>query len=298
MQLWERGHVREHDYVHRSAGERVTLRSLLIQTVGTHVRICDFCVSERLAVTSGVLHGLQLSFAVINIPAVEILACVGEAWQDSFASPSLLSAQTVICLERHRLHQGDEKQPRITSDRSFIILLACLSVTHTLIFMFYFSSDMFCCCWLIHSTTVIPPYPDMLFALQANISDFAPWQILIDTFRAIIWVIFYRDMRIVLMEPGRNITWILAVGGCWYRQTFSRASLVLLHKSFDALLLPLWQLWTCPEKQKHWEKHRSGGNCCFVTDCVAASFPTHTHTDANRQLSACTFEPRSWQHSS
>lgn len=53
--------------------------SLLIQTVGTHVRICDFCVSERLAVTSGVLHGLQLSLAVINIPAVEILACVGEA---------------------------------------------------------------------------------------------------------------------------------------------------------------------------------------------------------------------------
>lgn len=67
--------MREHDYVHKSAGERAILQSLLIQTVGTHVRIRDFCVSERLAMTSSVLHGLQLSLAVINIPAV---ACVGK----------------------------------------------------------------------------------------------------------------------------------------------------------------------------------------------------------------------------
>ncbi len=122
-----------------------------------------------------------------------------EAWQDSYTSPCLLPAQTVTCLERSRLYQGDEKQPQIISDRSFIIFPACLSVTRTMILIF-----LFCVCvvlfFFLERTAAAADssfqlqveyfhwtLPDMLFAPQANKSHCVPWQILIDTFKAIIW---------------------------------------------------------------------------------------------------------------
>lgn len=62
------------------------LHRLLTQTVWMHVQIHTltvwFCMSECVALsavmTSSMLHGLQLLLSVINIPAVEILACIGK----------------------------------------------------------------------------------------------------------------------------------------------------------------------------------------------------------------------------
>lgn len=140
--------------------------------------------------------------------------------------------------------QAPPRRWKTTSDHfwQIIYLLVGLPVSHTHynIYVLFFLKHVLLllthpfnyCDTSLPSHAICPAGKHIWFCTLADLN----------TFRAIIWVIFYRDMRIVLMEPGRNITWGLAVGGCWYRQAFSRASLVLLHKSFDTLLLPLWQL--------------------------------------------------------
>lgn len=250
MWLWERGHVREHHYVHIGPQENVLCCS--DYWCKRHGRTCDYATcawASRAQVTALAYSSRSVS---LTFQQWRFWHALGSMTRQLHISLSALST--------HRHLSGEAQTPprrwKTTSKHFwriiYLLLGLPLSLTHCNIYLFYFFFDMFCCCWLIHSAPVIPPYTDMLFAPRGNISHFAPWQILIDTFRAIIWVLFYRDTRFVLMESGRNITRTLAVGGCWHRQTFSRASLVLLHKSVDALL-PLWQLETYLEKQKHWE---------------------------------------------
>lgn len=153
------------DYVHRSAGECAKLWPLLVQTFLSHVRMCGS------SVTGALLRAPQPTLGIINIPAVENLACVAKRDKTAFAHLTSQHRLPFIW-RRQRFHQGDEKQPRITTDASFIFSPARLSLTHTVIFMFYSSCNMFCCCRLNHSAAAIPPYPHMLFAPRANISNF------------------------------------------------------------------------------------------------------------------------------
>lgn len=208
-----------------------------------------------------------------------------EAWQDSYTSLSPLSVQTVICLERYRRL----KTTSVTSWQ-IIYLLVRLLVTHTHchctdLFCFYFLRQFACCsCWLIHQAKgkelLHWSLPNMLFALQANKSLCTPWQILVDTFKAIIWMIFYRATWCVLMERCRNTAWNRAVGGCWHRQTFRRASLVLLHK---VLTHSSWHCGNCKPtlRNRNIEKSNAGWNRSGVTDCVAASYLKHAHTNTD-----------------
>lgn len=86
--------MRVHDHIYKSAQEhaRRTYAQVIIDTKSVDASVWP-------SVNSSMLNGLQLLLSVINIPAVEILACVRK--HDKTATHlSLLPAQTVICLER------------------------------------------------------------------------------------------------------------------------------------------------------------------------------------------------------
>lgn len=202
------------------------------------------------SMTSSAPNGLQLSLGVINIPAVEILACVGK--HDKTATHLPLCSQHSLSFVRGS--HPNLGWPQIISDRSFIFSSACLSLTRTvtvICFLFFLERR----CRAVVAAAAAPPdssiqlqvksylpwsLPNVLFAPQANKSHCAPWQILIDTFRAIIQQIFYRDTLRVLMEPRRNITWNLAVGGCWHRPDIQSGKPCAVAQSVDTLTL--WQL--------------------------------------------------------
>lgn len=112
---------------------------------------CDFCLSKCVALSAGMnssmLNGPQLLLSVINIPAVEILACIGK--HDKTATHLLPCSQHRLAFDlRGTGSTKDIKNNLIISDRSCIFLSACLPVTHTVILM--------CCCFFLWGALLHP----------------------------------------------------------------------------------------------------------------------------------------------
>lgn len=155
--------------------------------------------------------------SVINIPAVKILACIGK--HDSYTSLPAPSTDTHLSKKKVEAPPRTLKTTSVTSDDlwQIISLLVCLPVSHTLsnidLFSRFFFLERLSAAASVDLSIQLQvksyshwSLPYMLFAQQANKFHCASRQIQqIDTFRAIIWLIFYRDTWFVLMEPCRNI---------------------------------------------------------------------------------------------